>query len=345
MKTQGDEAKCADLSSPGYTFKSFPRATRGGGLAVVTREGLPVTVSVSFPFGHTSFELVQVTLTVPQHIHFFCLYRPPPSKRNDFTESVFLNEFPGFLEHCNLLRGKLIILGDFNIRFDCPSNSITSKTLEILSAFNVVMAVKESTHIREHILDWAMYREDERIFRSCTVGYNISSDHFPILCYLNITKSRQQPAFRVSRNTHTICRPDFKADIAASVASLSEPTAARLNEQLRSLLDRHAPAARRKVLIRRQSPWYADVCEELRATKRQRRRAERRWMRSGLTMDKQVYTAAKRAVSKIVHGAKSKYLSSEITESNSGKQLYHVSNKFLSGAKASPLPTVHPSDQ
>ena len=79
-------------------------------LAVMMREGLPVTVSVSFPFGHTSFELVQVALTVPQHIHFFCLYRPPPSKRNKLTDSVFLDEIPGFLEHCNLLRGKLIIL-------------------------------------------------------------------------------------------------------------------------------------------------------------------------------------------------------------------------------------------
>ena len=66
---------------------------------------------------------------------------------------------------------------------------------------------------------------------------------------------------------------------------------------------------------------------------------------SGLTRDKQIYTAAKRAVSKIVHEAKSKYVSSKITESNSSKQLYHVSNKLLSQAKASSLPTVHPSDQ
>ena len=71
MKTQCDEAKYADLSSPGYTFKSFLRANRGGGLAVVMREGLPVTVSASFPFAHASFELVQVPLTVPQHVHFF----------------------------------------------------------------------------------------------------------------------------------------------------------------------------------------------------------------------------------------------------------------------------------
>ena len=79
MKTQGDEAKCADLSSPGYTFKSFPLATRGGGLVVAMREGLPVTVSASFPFTHTSFEFVQVTCTVPQHVHFFYWYRQPPS--------------------------------------------------------------------------------------------------------------------------------------------------------------------------------------------------------------------------------------------------------------------------
>ena len=75
--------------------------------------------------------------------------------------------FLAFLENCNLLvlRRKLIILGDFNIHFDRPSNSITSKTLEILSTFNVVQAVKESTHVHEHILDWVLYREDEHILR------------------------------------------------------------------------------------------------------------------------------------------------------------------------------------
>ena len=149
---------------------------------VMMRQRLPVTVSASLPFTHTSCELVQVTLTVPQHVHLFCLYRPPPSKGNKLTDSVFLNEFPGFLEHCNLLRGKLTIPGDFNIHFDSPSNSITLETLEILSTFNGVQAVKESTHIHEHILDWVLYREDEPILRSCTVGHNISSDNFRVLC-------------------------------------------------------------------------------------------------------------------------------------------------------------------
>ena len=79
MKTHGDESKCVDLTPPGYKLRSFPRATRGGGLAVIYRDHFPVT--------HTSFELVQLQLTAPHHIHFFCLYRPPPSRKNSMMLS------------------------------------------------------------------------------------------------------------------------------------------------------------------------------------------------------------------------------------------------------------------
>ena len=71
-------------------------------------------------------------------------------RERKLTDLVFLNEFPRFFVHCILLRGKLIILGDFDVHFHCRSNSITSKTPEILLTFNVVQAVKQSTHMREH---------------------------------------------------------------------------------------------------------------------------------------------------------------------------------------------------
>ena len=35
MRSHGDEAKYADFTPPGYSLRSFPRATRGGGLAVI----------------------------------------------------------------------------------------------------------------------------------------------------------------------------------------------------------------------------------------------------------------------------------------------------------------------
>ena len=82
MRSHGDEAKYADLTPAGYSMGSFPRATRGGGLAVILRDNFPVTITTSLPFAHSSFELIKVTLTAPDHVPFFCLYRPLPSKRN-----------------------------------------------------------------------------------------------------------------------------------------------------------------------------------------------------------------------------------------------------------------------
>ena len=72
MRSHGDEAKSADLTPPGYSLRSFPRATRGGGLAVILRDNFPVTITTSFPFAHSSFELIKVTLTAPDHVHCFC---------------------------------------------------------------------------------------------------------------------------------------------------------------------------------------------------------------------------------------------------------------------------------
>ena len=61
------------------------------------------TVVASFPFSHSSLELAQLTVTSPQLAHFFCLYKPPPSKENRLTRSAFFSEFCDFLEHCSLL--------------------------------------------------------------------------------------------------------------------------------------------------------------------------------------------------------------------------------------------------
>ena len=37
-KENGDEGKLADLTPAGYSIKSFPRRSRGGGIAIVTKD-------------------------------------------------------------------------------------------------------------------------------------------------------------------------------------------------------------------------------------------------------------------------------------------------------------------
>ena len=61
----GDEAKCSDLSPPGYRTLSFPRRSRGGGIAFVVADLFVPFLSVitDFSFPHSSFELSQLTFS------------------------------------------------------------------------------------------------------------------------------------------------------------------------------------------------------------------------------------------------------------------------------------------
>ena len=68
---------------------------------MIYRDHFPVTVNTTFPFTRTSFELMELQLTAPHRIHFFCLYRPPPSRKNKLNYAVFLAEFPDLGEYRN----------------------------------------------------------------------------------------------------------------------------------------------------------------------------------------------------------------------------------------------------
>jgi hypothetical protein len=193
LREAGDEAKCRDLAPPGHTTTSFPRFTTtcGRGLAfVVSDKLLPhCTFTKDFNFSHTTFELAQLSLSLGQsHVHIFCLYRPPPNKKNKLTDSLFIEEFPDFLEYANSLKGSLLIVGDFNFHFDTPTQLYTAKVLYIISSFDLCQSVTEPTHTRGHIVDWVVYRGEDGLLKSTVVDHNLSSDHFCVSCSLNLSK-------------------------------------------------------------------------------------------------------------------------------------------------------------
>ena len=126
LNPRGDGAKCADLAPPGYKTLSFPHSSRGGGIAFVVRDSLcPRLTTTDFPFRHSSFELVHVSVALRQRcLQLFCLYCPPPNKKNQLTDSLFFQELPDLLEHGNTLKGSLLVVGDFNIHVDVPTNPL-----------------------------------------------------------------------------------------------------------------------------------------------------------------------------------------------------------------------------
>ena len=84
LTAQGDEAKTVELAPSGFDVKSFPRQSRSRGLGIATVYKCTlcsnITFKTNFDFTHTSFEVVLASHTLLHNaLHFFCLYRPPPS--------------------------------------------------------------------------------------------------------------------------------------------------------------------------------------------------------------------------------------------------------------------------
>ena len=130
----------------GFDVKSFPRQSRsrGGGIATVYKYtlGSSITFKTSFDFTHTSFELVQASITLQHNtLHFFFLYRPPPNRRNNLTDSMFTEQLPDLLDYVNSLTGLVCLVGDMNIHFDNPLQSLTKQTLSTLSLYGLVQVI------------------------------------------------------------------------------------------------------------------------------------------------------------------------------------------------------------
>ena len=149
------------LSTCGFDVKSFPRQSRsrGGGIATVYKStlGSSITFKTNFDFTHTSFEVVQASITLQHNaFHFFCLHRPPPNRRNNLTDSMFTEQLPDLLDYVNNLPGFVCLVVDMNIHFDNPLQSLTKQTLTTLILYNLVQVINEPTHRCGHMIDWVM---------------------------------------------------------------------------------------------------------------------------------------------------------------------------------------------
>ena len=195
LSAQGNEAKSVELAPSGFDVKSFPRQSRsrGSGIATVYNStlGSNITFKTNFDFTHTSFEVVQASITLQHNtLHFFCQYRPPPNRRNNLTDFMFTEQLPDFLDYVNNLPGFVCLAGDMNIHFDNPLQSLNKQTLTTLSLYNLVQVINKPTHRCGHIIDWVIVQPDDDIHKKSTVTDSLESDHYCTKSYFNVTVSK-----------------------------------------------------------------------------------------------------------------------------------------------------------
>ena len=193
-------------------------------------------------------------------------------------------------------KGKLIITGDFNVHMDTPRNQNTSKFLDLLDSFGLSHHVEQVTHKSGHTLDLVISKSHDVPLDALTVAEPLISDHNPVTFNLDTNKPafpRKEITYRKMRNFDL---EDFQNDLTTSLAefnpmhnSVSEAVD-KYNHSLESCLDRHAPLTTRTITVRPQPPWYNDDIHDAR---KQKRKAEKKWRQTKLTVHKEIYKEKK----------------------------------------------------
>ena len=253
LSAQGDEAKTVELAPSGFDVKSFPRQSRSrdGGIAIVYKStlGSNITFKTNFDFTHTSFEVVQASITLQHNtLHFFCLYRPPPNRRNNLTDSMFTEQLPDLLDCVNSLPGFVCLVGDMNFHFDNPLQSLTKQNLTTLSLYSLVQLINRPTQRCGHIIDWVIVRPDDDIHIKSTVTDSLESDHYCTKSYFNISVSMPSTLYRTVRNIANIDRPSFIAELSSVSEFSPVEKASQFCDFLRTVLDKHASPSLQNVI-------------------------------------------------------------------------------------------------
>ena len=97
-------------------------------------------------------------------INLVTIYRPPDTNILDFC-----HEFKDILEQHINQSGKLVLMGDFNITVNKPSDRDPSTFLDTLDSFNLVNKIEEPTHQLSNTLNLIIHNADSNIVPSTKV--------------------------------------------------------------------------------------------------------------------------------------------------------------------------------
>ena len=294
----------------------------------------------------SSFELLDITINVTpsSSVRLYCIYRPPPSASNDVSNGTFREEFFTLLESASISNHTPILLGDFNIHVDDPSDRFALQFLSGIDSLGFTQHINEPTHQAGHTIDLLLTKAQVDVIRDVKLLSSLPSDHSALLASVNLARP-QNPKKEVSfRKFRSIDMDSLRADINRSfhplpVSQCPSEMVHHYNSRLNTLVDKHAPLQNKTITIRPKAPWFTDDIQE---AKRCKRRAERRMIKSGLSTDRELYRQECEAYYERIYNARSSYLKKLITDADT-KQLFGIIKSLSSPHQSSVLPD-HSSD-
>ena len=142
-----------------------------------------------------------------------------------------------------------MLLGDFNVHFDCPEKSDVKRFKTSLDNIGLIQHVSQPTHRCGHILDLVITREDDSLIESIDVdNVTFTIDHYMINCALNMCKPKTIKLSQSVRKYRQIDRQAFSVDLSTQMCSIMNKVYTDVNTLLKDfnnscsvVLDAHAP--------------------------------------------------------------------------------------------------------
>ena len=270
------------ISEFDYQLINLSRGSRGGGVAVISRNGLTVKRCKSNRT-FSSFECLEVTVEGRgvQLTRAAVVYRPPDVSK----QTAFLDEFGDFLSDFTTMSGHLVLTGDFNIHIEKPSCSFSDSFLQIVGDQNWYQKIDQPTHINGGWLDLVLTNDDYLLSDVDVLPTPEVPDHFLVSfnvhcgssnrpCQKKTVVSRCMRRVTVEAITEMIQKSELKGPTFPG-RSLTE-CVEMYDELLLEILDELAPLEEKTLRIGGKPRWFDVDCY---TALKSRRGAERRYRR------------------------------------------------------------------
>ena len=340
--TDSDSAVLHELIPAGYRFVHQPSRSgrRGGGTGLVYRETINVRQVAAGE--KDSFEFAEYLISCKKfNLKLVNIYRPPFSESHPVTVPSFISEFNDFIQCYLLSNTPILIIGYFNIHVDAD-NADSRSFLDLTESLCCTQLVNFGTDIHGHILDLMICRQSDDIVIGPPWPHgSLISDHIPIMCLLNSLKP-PLPSKTISFRKPLSAIDVDTLKLAIAESELCKHTPSNLTElallydvTLSDVLEQHAPVKTKKVFLRPQVPWYTD---SIRAEKRKKRRAEKRWLRTKTDRDWNDYKSVRNSTLHLLNEVRRNHHRDVVMENKDDQnKLFNVIKLLLNLSNKQPL--------
>lgn len=198
--------------------------------------------------------------------------------------------------------------------------------------------VGSETHVAGHTIDLVITRSSDSMVKSVAIT-DLVSDHYAVHCCLDLRKPKRENKLITYRKSIVSAqlRQDRQmspliADPATSLGTLTE----QYDVVLGALLNKHAPVRTSQIAVKPVVPWYA---EDIANAKQKRRQLERKWRKTRLHIDREIFMAQRDKVRHMLVVAKFQHYNESIINCGSDQRaLFKVISQLMHRKVAPALP-------